>query len=486
MNNQNENKNNGDENIKNIIASQDSQKSHIHVIKPDYKHKSNGDGDDLKKAIIFLLGKELKDYSFEKKKDFLAKKIPSDTLEKALEIYPIIEADSKARIEEYIQDYESKNSKKGFFDGLFDLGVFTTVIISTLGINYLIDLQRNKKNEIFYKESEKKLNEEMNKMTEIIKKEIGNELIHFAKRSEVEDKIKEKIALQNQNAGLNLNLGSKNMKENLNILKTDVSLQDQKLKDLSVKLDNTSLLLKQDILQDIKKTIENNNQSLLMKILEMQNDLIVKINNQFTTSNSNINASPSLKNTNNTDSCVELPNREFLNYNNVIKPNYNDSKINSNLKNNLEHTNLLENKIANINNTNKIANDNLIEIDYSENKLSKIENHCSSLNKYPKEVMNITGAQIPLKRDNNLSSNSMSYTNDTCIINNPIEIKSIFEQNKIFITNDELPISESKTECIKENELDFNRCLTNIIDTLDESKRNNFILQFKVNLHFNL
>jgi hypothetical protein len=41
--------------------------------------------------------------------------------------------------------------------------MLSTILLSSLGINYLLDLNRNKKNDMFYKEVEKKLNEELTK-----------------------------------------------------------------------------------------------------------------------------------------------------------------------------------------------------------------------------------------------------------------------------------------------------------------------------------
>ena len=55
--------------------------------------------DDLKKALAFLLEKEMKDYSLEKKKEFLLKKVSPEIVEKAISLYPLIENNISQNIE---------------------------------------------------------------------------------------------------------------------------------------------------------------------------------------------------------------------------------------------------------------------------------------------------------------------------------------------------------------------------------------------------
>lgn len=427
------------------------------------------DSDDLKKAIIFLMGKELKDYSMEKKREYLSRKISSETLEKAMEIYPIIEANTNAKIEDFIKDYEKKNNKSSFFDGLFDLGVLTTVIISTLGINYLLDLQRNKKNEIFYKESEKKLNEELMKISENMKKDIGNELSNFCKKNEVEDKIKEKIQLHNQNTGLNLNLGSKNLKENINNLKNELSSHEQKLKEMSVKLDNSGVIMKQDVLKEISSLIEDNNKNLLMKIIEMQNKLIIDTNN-----NANANANANFSN-NKKD---KVQDKGLLNESNAKADN---SSIN--FKKNVESE---DKNLNNLIYCNK-------ETTGDTEKIKEIQDYFNSA--FPSKEETTTVSQIynieniPAKddieiKDGNLTNPIMtkkSNLEDNFNLNNKLSNTENIATSTIISDYDILANKEKEANQPElKREIDFISFFDNILKTLDESKKNNFILQIKV------
>ncbi len=455
----------------------------------------NINSEDLKKAIIFLLGKELKDYSLEKKKEYLSKKISIETLEKAMELYPIIEANTNSKIEDYIKEYEKKNTKTSFFDGLFDVGVLTTVIISTLGINYLLDLQRNKKNELFYRESEKKLNEELIKISENMKKELANELNSFCKKTEVDEKIKEKITLQNQNAGLNLNLGSKNVKENINSLKTELSVQEHKLKEMSVKLENSGVILKQDVLRELGNIIEENNKNLLLKIIEMQNKLIIN-NTNLNANNTKNSKSYDNSNENKTMNEGTLQQENMINF---IKDSQQSKLINKsttdlNKLNDRKNNPVITNEI--INTPEKISNN----IDQNMNNPQKI-----------KDLENYFKSEFNNKEENNTSISQIITINDTQ--KDDIKIKDTYNSNPVMVKrtniednfrlnsnlNNEENITTSSLvfDNISNNinvnaiivhdkiqntkdELDFPTSFNNILNSLDKDKQNNFILQIKV------
>jgi hypothetical protein len=253
--------------------------------------------DELKKAIAFLLSKEMKEYSLDKKKEFLLKKLPKEVVDKAVEIYPTIENNVK----ENLEAYKNKQSESSFsFSNFFDVGILSTVLLSTLGINYLLDLNRNKKNEMFYHEAEKKLNEELQKQTNEMKNQIGKQLNEYVSVSTYKNQINSQIVEFTQQKGLNLNLSSKSLKEDVVAMKTDLSETDKKLKELGVKVDNNSLLLKQDLLRDFEKMIEENNKKILIKIIENQNKLlsmcgdksmIEKVENRLMDVNTEINQS---------------------------------------------------------------------------------------------------------------------------------------------------------------------------------------------------
>jgi hypothetical protein len=89
---------------------------------------------DLKKALTFLLSKEMKEYSLEKRKEFLLKKLPSNVVEKAFDLFHTLETSINQNIEEIRKSHENK-SKDGFFSSLLDFGMLSTILLSSLGIN---------------------------------------------------------------------------------------------------------------------------------------------------------------------------------------------------------------------------------------------------------------------------------------------------------------------------------------------------------------
>jgi hypothetical protein len=251
---------------------------------------SNNENDaDLKKALAFLLEKEMKDYSLDKKKEFLLKKVSPEVVEKAISLYPLIENNISQTLDEYKKD---TSTGRGYFDSFFDLGIISTVLLSTLGINYLIDLNRNKKSDLFYKDIERRIAEELSKTTQEMKSEIYNELQGFVRKDQVSDTISEHLETFTKQKGLNLNLSSKTMKENISSMKTEIGNLDHKVKELGVKMENNNLLFKQEMLKELNDLIAENNKKLLMQIIENQNKLLLTLGNKTTEVKDAIETSP--------------------------------------------------------------------------------------------------------------------------------------------------------------------------------------------------
>jgi len=241
---------------------------------------------DIKKALTFLLSKEMKEYSLEKRKDFLLKKLPSNVVDKAFDLFQTVETSIKENIEE-LRKSQAHKPKEGFLSSLLDLGMLSTILLSSLGINYLLDLNRNKKNDIFYKEIEKKLNEEFTKNIKEMKNEINSQLLEFVPANTFKNEINSQIVEFTQQRGLSLNLSSKSLREDMLEIKKSVEITDKKLRETSVKIENNNLLLKQDILKDLENLIEENNKKILMKIIDNQNKLLAATSERFT-SNTNV------------------------------------------------------------------------------------------------------------------------------------------------------------------------------------------------------
>jgi hypothetical protein len=309
-----------------------------------------------------------------------------------------------------------------------------------------------------------------------MKKEISNELSNFCKKTEVEDKIKEKIQLQNQSAGLNLNLGSKNLKENINNLKIELSAHEHKLKEMSVKIDNSGVIMKQDVLKEITSLIEENNKNLLMKIIEMQNKLILDTNN---INNANVNKKKNIQEK------LEDVQDKSIKYDSIAKAENNSINFKKKVDNE--------------------ASENLNSVIYCNKeargdpeKMKEIHDYFNSA--FPNKEETTTTSQIyniekPATKDDieikesNFSNPIMMKRNnldENFSLNNKLNNENI-TTSTVFSDYELLANKEKEVQPPSEirREVDFTSSFNNILKTLDESKKNNFILQIKVTCYKN-
>lgn len=276
---------------------------------------------ELKKALTFLLSKEMKEYSLEKRKEFLLKKLPASVVEKAFDLYQTIETNINKNIEEILKKNKENNAQNGgFLSSLFDFGIISTVLLSSLGINYILDLNRNKKNEMFYKDVEKKLNDELSKNIKEMKNEINSQLLEYVPANTLKNEINNQIVEFTQQRGLNLNLSSKSLREDMSEIKKNLEASDKKIKDITVKIDNNNLLLKQEIIKELENLIEENNKKILIKIIENQNKLLA-----MTSTSQTVNINP--KSSNEIQQQEELQTRDILIVRKDDKKNLNDINI---------------------------------------------------------------------------------------------------------------------------------------------------------------
>jgi hypothetical protein len=235
---------------------------------------------DLKKALTFLMSNESKEYSIDKKREFLLKKLPPDVVEKAIQIYPLIESNLKSRLQEQLKEHETENkNSSSIFSSFFNLSILSSVLLTSLGINYLLDMHRNKKNDLFYKECERKLNEELAKNAKEMKQELSVELHEYVTKESLKEKIKDSLTEYTQQRGLNMNLSSKSVKEDIVKLKQDLEKDEKMIKDLNIKIDNNKVILKEEILKETSNLVEESNNKLLMKIIENQDRLLSMVSN---------------------------------------------------------------------------------------------------------------------------------------------------------------------------------------------------------------
>ena len=88
----------------------DDKSDQKNMIDTNINDSINSDS-DLKRALTFLLSKEMKEYSLEKRKEFLLKKLSPSVVEKAIDLYQTIEINMKNNIDEILKKNKQQSSK---------------------------------------------------------------------------------------------------------------------------------------------------------------------------------------------------------------------------------------------------------------------------------------------------------------------------------------------------------------------------------------
>ncbi len=199
------------------------------------KENENEHSKNLSKALAFLISEESKEISLELKKKFLLSKLPEEIVNEALEIYPNL-----------LNINNNKNEKKSFLlSSLFDVGIITSSIVITLLMNYLLDVNREKKNEIYINNIEKKINEENENKINDFKNDINNTLNCFVQKKDLSNEINNHLELFSQGKGLTVNLSLSKVKSEIENIKNDMII-------LNTKIENNNILA-----QNIKDEIKN-------------------------------------------------------------------------------------------------------------------------------------------------------------------------------------------------------------------------------------
>ena len=222
------------------------------------KEKENEHSKNLSKALAFLISEESKEISLELKKKFLLSKLPEEIVNEALEIYPNL-----------LNINNNKNEKKSFLlSSLFDVGIITSSIVITLLMNYLLDVNREKKNEIFINNIEKKINEENENKINDFKNDINNTLNCFVQKKDLSNEINNHLELFSQGKGLTVNLSLSKVKSEIENIKNDMII-------LNTKIENNNILV-QNIKDDIQNISKFNFENVKFEVNEKLKKLIDK------------------------------------------------------------------------------------------------------------------------------------------------------------------------------------------------------------------
>ena len=213
---------------------------------------------NLSKALAFLISEESKEISLELKKKFLLSKLPEEIVNEALEIYPNL-----------LNINNNKNEKKSFLlSSLFDVGIITSSIVISILINYLLDINREKKNEIYINNIEKKLNKENENKINDLKNDINNTLNCFVQKKDLSNEINNHLELFSQGKGLTVNLSLSKVKSEIENIKNDMII-------LNTKIENNNILV-QNIKDDIQNISKFNFENVKFEVNEKLKKLIDK------------------------------------------------------------------------------------------------------------------------------------------------------------------------------------------------------------------
>ena len=234
--------------------------------KTEEEEKNNERAKNLSKAIAFLISEESKEISLELKKKFLLSKLPEEIVNEALEIYPNL-----------LNINNNKNEKKSFLlSSLFDVGIITSSIVISILINYLLDINREKKNEIYINNIEKKLNKENENKINDLKNDINNTLNYFVQKKDLSNEINNHLELFSQGKGLTVNLSLSKVKSEIETIKNDLII-------LNTKIENNNILV-QNIKQDIKNISKFNFENVkfeenenLKKLIDNKENLVKEL-----------------------------------------------------------------------------------------------------------------------------------------------------------------------------------------------------------------
>lgn len=202
--------------------------------KIEEEENNNERAKNLSKAIAFLISEESKEISLELKKKFLLSKLPEEIVNEALEIYINFENINN-----------KKEKKESLLNSLFDIGIITSSIVISLLMNYLLDINRDKKNEIYYDNIKNKMNEEIENKMNQFNNEINNSVNNFVQKNELNDEINNQLELFSKGKGLTVNLSLSKVKGEIENIKNDIIT-------LNTKIENNIILI-----QNIKNDIQN-------------------------------------------------------------------------------------------------------------------------------------------------------------------------------------------------------------------------------------
>ena len=198
----------------------------------------------LNKAIAFLLNKETKHIPIEDKKQFLLKHLPEDVVNSAIDILPTIK--------EHLHDNNNSNSQRNvsMFSSLFDIGIITTALLTSLLVNYVCDISRDKKNDYFITELQRTLKEDNMKINNELKEDINLQMSTFVEKKTLSNDISSHLEMYSQRKGLTVNPSLSKIKSDINTIQNDIIT-------LNTKIESNNFIITQNIKNEMQKVLND-------------------------------------------------------------------------------------------------------------------------------------------------------------------------------------------------------------------------------------
>jgi hypothetical protein len=197
----------------------------------------------LNKAIAFLLNKETEHIPIEDKKQFLLKHLPEDVVNSAIDILPTIK--------EHLHDSNSNNQRNvSMFSSLFDIGIVTTALLTSLLVNYVCDVSRDKKNDYFITELQRSLKEDNMKINNELKEDINLQLSTFVEKKTLSNDISSHLEMYSQGKGLTVNPSLSKIKSDINTIQNDIIT-------LNTKIESNNFIITQNIKNEMQKVLND-------------------------------------------------------------------------------------------------------------------------------------------------------------------------------------------------------------------------------------
>ena len=206
-------------------------------------NNSNTSAKHLNKAIAFLLNKETEHIPIEDKKQFLLKHLPEDVVNSAIDILPTIK--------EHLHDSNSNSQRNvSMFSSLFDIGIVTTALLTSLLVNYVCDVSRDKKNDYFITELQRSLKEDNMKINNELKEDINLQMSTFVEKKTLSNDISSHLEMYSQGKGLTVN-------PSLSKIKSDISTIQNDIITLNTKIENNNFIITQNIKNEMQKVLND-------------------------------------------------------------------------------------------------------------------------------------------------------------------------------------------------------------------------------------